>query len=820
MEKKIINEVNRVREIMGLPLISEAPTITIPFLDNLLLRAKQLIRPSGVIAPLDTASNELLALIKKSVKTSFTSFGPDQIDDIVERIVRGEKNIPGMDYASLAKNLVSQSDEMVRAFDDYVKNSAKELSKISAEIKDYTTKLPQLLVNKPELYDEAVNELIKIRNAILALDIDETLKTTYLNRYGLMEVMTRKAQQETVNRQNIIVESLNDIYQTLKPQRLGGSEYRFSGSGLNLTQAEYDLLKKIVLGEENWFTTTIIPDTLRKELINALEKSEGTASLSDEYYKGVLLKLGYIKNLQDTIEFKYGSQKFLLDVYNMSEKLKINVAQTLKNFIKNEDEISLILNSVQSQVKTLGPLFSKAVGSSPVKNNSLKLFLTSGAIGKIQNLIKLKLRRPYEFFRVIQEMTGSKSVAEEASEEIEKNLKIIAANNLSETYQNTTPQWETVFNQLARINQGISDMNQKTREIFDKLISEDSAFKNDPALKTMLLKDPSIEKLIKSVSELGTERAWDAAAIRIIAYLKLVPIFGPGGLVLTIIKNGKVTLKEAFVDLPTQWLARVGRTALLADPISQSEYRLFMSYAGTKGIWVDKLLHLIAISGLVVPFIEAYKEDVELETIRERELAKWKLIQQEMCTGEKTQITAELDPEFCNNAQNLINQLTPEAANRFDLFWNNLPIIGDNGSIRKVIYQEFEGLTGVDEIINFIKPVDTALGKSGYDAGLKAIKNYNLLGIEQQVSTELEKLGWDKSKSDSDNMKNINVILTHQADLKKRIAPTPQGFLAFCELKGYKMVSYDDGFGIAEVDGVKQTFEYKRFGNTFKLKQS
>ena len=804
---------------MGLPLISEAPTITIPFLDNLLLRAKQLIRPSGVIAPLDTASNELLDLIKKSVKTSFNSFGPNQIDDIVERIVRGEKNIPGMDYASLAKNLVSQSDEMVRAFDDYVKNSAKELAKISTEIKDYTTKLPQLLVNKPELYDEAVNELIKIRNAILALDIDETLKTTYLNRYGLMEVMTRKAQQETVKRQNIIVKSLNDIYTSLKPQSLGRNEYRFSGSGLNLTQAEYDLLKKIVLGEENWFTTTIIPDTLRKELINALEKSEGTASLSDEYYKGVLLKLGYIKNLQDTIEFKYGSQKFLLDVYNMSEKLGIDVAQTLKNFIKNEDEISLILNSVESQVKTLGPLFSKAVGSSPIQNNAVKLFLKGGSFGKLQNLIKLKLRKPYEFYRVIQEMTGSKCVAEEASEEIEKNLKTIAANNLSEIYYDTTPQWETVFNQLARINKGLADMNQKTREIFDKIISEDSAFKNDPALKEMLLNDPSIEVLIKSVSELGTNRGWKAAAIRIMAYVRLVP---GSGLLVTGVKNGKVTLKEAFVDLPAQWLARAGRTALLADPISQGEYRTFMSFAGTKGIWVDKLLHLLLISGLVVPFVDAYKKDAELETIRERELTKWKLIQQNMCTGEPAKMTAELDPEFCNNAQNLINQLTPEAANRFDLFWNNLPIIGDNGSIRKVMYQEFEGLTGVDEVINFIKPVDSAVGAHGVDAGLEAIKNYDLFRIEQQVSTELEKLGWDKSKSDSDNMKSINVILLHQADLKKQIAPTHQGFFAFCELKGkgYKMVSYDDGFGIAEVDGVKQTFEYKRFGNTFKPKQS
>jgi hypothetical protein len=802
---------------MGLPLISEAPSIPISFLDDLLSKAKNIIRGGASFRPAGQVSTELLDLIKKSVKTSFSSLSEEGWDNIVQRILRGEKNIPGMDYASLAKNLVSKSDVMVKAFDDYVKNSAKELAKTSVKIKDYTAKLPELLVKKPDLYDEAVNELIKIRNAILALDIDETLKTTYLNRYGLMDVMTRKAEQETVKRQNIIVKSLNDIYTSLKPQRLSDTEYRFSGSGLNLTQGEYDLLKKVVLGEENWFTTTIITDTLRKELINALEKSEGTASLSDEYYKGILLKLGYIKNLEDTIEFKYGSQKFLLDVYNMSEKLGIDVGQTLKNFIKNEDEISLVLNSVESQVKTLGPLFSKAVGTSPIKNNSFKLFLKSGAFGKIQNLIKLKLRRPYEFFRVIQEITGSKSVAEEASEEIEKNLKIIAANNLSETYQNTTPQWETVFNQLARINQGISDMNQKTREIFDKLISEDSAFKNDPALKTMLLNDPSIEELIKSVSELGTDRAWKAAAIRIMAYLRVVPL---SGLIVTGVKNGKVTLKEAFVDLPAQWLTRVGRTALLADPISQGEYRTFMSFAGTKGIWVDKLLHLLVISGLVVPFIEAYKEDAKLETIRERELTKWKLIHENMCTGENTKMTAELDPEFCNNAQNLITQLTPEAANRFDLFWNNLPIIGDNGNIRKVLYQEFEGLTGLDEVVNFIKPVDTAVGKSGYDAGLEAIKNYNLLGIEQQVSTELEKLGWDKSKSDADNLKTINTILTENANLKRNIGPSHKGFLSFCLLNKYNMVDYDDGFGIAEVDGVKKTFEYKRFGNTFKLKQS
>jgi hypothetical protein len=241
-----------------------------------------------------------------------------------------------------------------------------------------------------------------------------------------------------------------------------------------------------------------------------------------------------------------------------------------------------------------------------------------------------------------------------------------------------------------------------------------------------------------------------------------------------------------------------------------------MSYAGTKGIWVDKLLHLIVISGLVVPFLEAYKEDAELETIRERELAKWKLIQQNMCTGENTQMTAQLDPEFCNNTQNLINQLTPEAANRFDLFWNNLPIIGDNGNIRKVIYQEFEGLTGLDEVIKFIKPVDSAVGKSGYDAGLEAIKNYNLLGIEQQVSTELEKLGWDKSKSDADNIKAINVILTNTANLKRSVGPSPAGFLAFCELNKYKMVSYDDGFGIAEVNGASVEFEYKKLLKTFK----
>ena len=125
-------------------------------------------------------------------------------------------------------------------------------------------------------------------------------------------------------------------------------------------------------------------------------------------------------------------------------------------------------------------------------------------------------------------------------------------------------------------------------------------------------------------------------------------------------------------------------------------------------------------------------------------------------------------------------------------------------------------MTGVDEVINFIKPVDSAVGAHGVDAGLEAIKNYDLLGIEQRVSTELENLGWDKNKSDSDNMKNITAILTHQSDLKKQIEPTPKGFLAFCELKGYKMVSYDDGFGIAEVNGTSVEFEYKKLLKTFK----
>lgn len=814
MEKKIINEVNRVREIMGLPLISEAPATTVPFLDDLLENARNLILGGTSFRPTGQISTELTDLIKKTVKTSFSSYSDNQIDNIVQRIARGEKNIPGMDYATLAKNLVKYSDEMIDVFDNYVENSVPALAKQTEKINDYVKKLPRLLARNPELYDEAVNEIIKIRNSILDLNIDETLKTTFLNRYGLMDVMTRKAQQETVKRQNIVVDGLNKIYKSLKPQGISATDYRYVGSGLNLTQKEYDLLKKVALGEENWFTTTTIPGPLRKELISALEeRGEGGASFVDEYYKGILLKLGYIKNLENEVELKYGSLKFLRDVYNMSEKLGIDVRQTLKNFIENEDEIGLVASSIESQVKTFGPLFSKAIGTEAVKNNAVNVFLKSGAFGRFLNLVKLKVNRPVEFFKVIREMTGGKSVAEEATESIDNQLKIIAANNLEEIYTDTTPQWQEVFNQLARINKGLVDMNAKTREIFEKILQEDSAFRKDPALVQMLLNDPEIEELIKSVALTGNERAVKAITTRIMAYLKVIPTVGlwekvyEGGW-----KNLKV--KDVMVDLPKKWMSRIVRTGLLADPLSQSEFRKFMSYAGTKGIWLDKFAHLVLISGLIVPFIEAYKEDAELETIRSRELEKWTLIQERFCK-EDLQITSELDPDFCNKVNKLVSDLTPEAASLSQLFKKNIPILGDVG-FEKIVWNSLEGITGLDEIVSFLKPVDKKLRGEGADAALEEIKNLDLLGIQQTVSSELQQMGWDNTKTPEQNLQKIGDILTHKGNLRKQIGPSDIGFLAFCQLKGYEMVDYADGFGTAKVDGTNKEFEYKRLGNTFK----
>lgn len=194
MEKKVLEEIVRVREIMGLKLITEGSFGPPKFLD------------------------ELFQELAERARTGDSALA-GRFDDFLEGLKKTGKNVGDLnDYAYGAKNagrditddLGDQLDDVYKFVDELVtdagngtvwktyltdalKNSSDNVFKsIGDQLGTAKNTLKNMGGYTDELHDEAVDALTNMKNLINNSNLDDELKPILLARYGLDNIPAKK----------------------------------------------------------------------------------------------------------------------------------------------------------------------------------------------------------------------------------------------------------------------------------------------------------------------------------------------------------------------------------------------------------------------------------------------------------------------------------------------------------------------------------------------------------------------------------------------------------------------------------------------------
>lgn len=585
MKKEILSEINRVREIMGLQIISE---------DSLPSSLTQKLLKT--LFNVDSIKNIDPRTLRDLVTTSISKGGADVTNDIVQRILLAIRDSDWSDsvlnqipFDILFKELIKTASTQVRQeMKASIRQSLKEiyppldeLATKSETVLKYLT--PTFASQNDVLYNEALTQLRSLKKTLEGLDIDKDYKKLLIDAYKLNDLPLNADTVENVTlNKNILKEKISELFLSkLNPQR--GSTDIETG-GITVTPAELQELQDYSKGKIN--NIEDLSEPLFNKIIPVLQKNE---DFVNTYFDNVLLKLGFkdLKNEASLDEF----QTYIMKNSSKTKSWKTVVEEEISDieYLILGDKIAKEFKAVDATLK-----LASQVDSYPDKTvaQKLKKIYYESILPAMKELGTLPLLDNIKYFndnfinrsKLMTPYGTLKEVQDKLNNEI-----YLMAKRIAEGKGSIDGNFETIKNYLVLLQK--SDLSEKLAEDFVQQKLLKSGITSEKFKE--LIESPEWKELTSNLG--GTLRKnWSKVWGYILRGSGEMSFFlnirrwrellnsAPGA-------GRRLTLANFAGDFLKSWV----RFALTTNPNSVSTFRNILALTGRSGIWVDRGVNML-----------------------------------------------------------------------------------------------------------------------------------------------------------------------------------------------------------------------------------
>ena len=585
MKKEILSEINRVREIMGLQIISED---SIP--SSLTQKLLKTLFNVDAIKNIDPRT--LRDLVTKSISKGGGEVAGSLLQDILIAIRNSDWSNSVLDeipFDILFKELLKTANTQVRQeMKASIRQSLKEifpqldeLATKSEKVLKYLT--PTLALKNKILYNDALTQLRSLKTTLEGLDIDKDYKKLLIDAYKLNDLPLNADTVENVTlNKNILKEKISELFLSkLNPQR--GSTDIETG-GITVTPAELQELQDYSKGKIN--NIEDLSEPLFNKIIPVLQKNE---DFVNTYFDNVLLKLGFkdLKNEASLDEF----QTYIMKNSSKTKSWKTVVEEEISDieYLILGDKIAKEFKAVDATLK-----LASQVDSYPDKTvaQKLKKIYYESILPAMKELGTLPLLDNIKYFndnfinrsKLMTPYGTLKEVQDKLNNEI-----YLMAKRIAEGKGSIDGNFETIKNYLVLLQK--SDLSEKLAEDFVQQKLLKSGITSEKFKE--LIESPEWKELTSNLG--GTLRKnWSKVWGYILRGSGEMSFFlnirrwrellnsAPGA-------GRRLTLANFAGDFLKSWV----RFALTTNPNSVSTFRNILALTGRSGIWVDRGVNML-----------------------------------------------------------------------------------------------------------------------------------------------------------------------------------------------------------------------------------
>lgn len=592
MKTQLLNEVNRVREIMGLTLILEVSlpkSLTQKILKNLF--------------DIDALKNMDLQKLGRTVRESLLSASSESVEtNLVNKIISaikyekwGDDILNEVPLEEMFKNLIKNSDVTLRKEIETVMRGTlrqiyPDLSELADDCSKLVTKLTTTIAKKDAvLYQDALNALKNLKKEINDLKgIDEEYKKILIDVFKLNDLPDNIETVKFITQnRNFLRDKISELFLTNYGPVRGSTD--ILSNGTTFTVQEFEQLKKFI---DKKIAFNDLPESLLSKIIPALKKN---SEFVNEYFKNLLKKLGYVNSAGEvnipaflkSIMLKTSKNKEWDSVvkeeisdfdYNIVDEILVKEFENIAKVYKLAsqlpfDKIEGLQKAIEG-LKTLGSLEGP---------NFLKYLL--------ENVVtRIKLMTPY-------------GTLEELYQRLDREVQLMAKKIIGDEKGPKTivGNLDTIKNLMVLLNK--SDISGKSAASWleNNLLSY--GLEKESAEFKRLIESPEFKELADSLSVDFQKNFGKAVKIMFRGYGEMTGILNINRWKELFLTEGKVNKLKVgsyfFGDFLKSW----GRFALTTSPNSVDVYRKIFALGGRSGIYVERGFKLLVWTTLAYPWL-------------------------------------------------------------------------------------------------------------------------------------------------------------------------------------------------------------------------
>jgi hypothetical protein len=798
MEKYILSEINRVREIMGLELITEAPApVPTPlFLKKFL---------ESIVEPLlRTADGQ--TTLKKVLRSTNSDIDISTINQIIQSIRNMDFDNPilkNVDIAKLYKQILrdlptNDAIEQVRqSVRQIFKTEFPEFDQLASRVGDVINVLtPYNAKKNPKAFNELLEKFTNLKNQIENSNISQEFKNLIIDSYKLNRLPKSAKEAIHIDENKSLIKNLfKGLYTTaqeLTNTRVPNAPKKFKIKDVELSGDEYRLLGEYsegVIGINN------LPKSLQSKMITLITSDD---KLVEEYFKNFLKTLGKDEN------------ELIKDTFMKAKNEGVNWREVLDREMSDFD-FEILENRIKNLFANMEGIYKLAFEESDAVYGKWRT--------KIRNV--LQSITPQTLNSIDYTLNWFKTMAitftqgeETAIKEMEKVLNDEMSKMAQESIDGIpiAGRLDKIKNIYSLLNSSIYS-TQKAKQWFDKNLAKEGIFQGDVNYNKFV-NSKEYEQLVEALSQ-GLQESWGATIRAMLTpYMRLIGGDAWIDFLQELFNKEFSKAGKSFVNIFGNIVGGVINTILYAKPHTAAQLRVLDTLAGKYGKPVDKLIQIYFFTYLAVPyfrgFFERYAINEKLISYREN-FQKYKTT---FCSPGKI-----LDEKFCQQLDDNIAKLeeTPSWADisaelrsdtkltspwtlipEFKEFWDDYSTEVTSGRGTEAFVTNFvsKWQLKVDEEF---KNLNTQLKDTyGIDTSLPP---------EQQQTQLFDAIKREREKANQEEQNN-------------KIDKTPKGFQNWAAKNEYTVITdFDaDGIGIAyKNDDTSETpVEFQWKDNTFK----
>jgi hypothetical protein len=819
MKKEILSEINRVREIMGLQIISED---SIP--SSLTQKLLKTLFNVDAIKNIDPRT--LRDLVTKSISKGGGEVVGSLLQDILMAIRNSDWSNSVLDeipFDILFKELLKTANTQVKQeMKASIRQSLKvifpeldELATKSETVLKYLT--PTFASKNDVLYNKALTQLRSLKKTLEGLDIDKDYKKLLIDAYKLNDLpLNDKTAKYITSNKNVLRDKVRELFTTSYTKQRGSTD--IDTGGITVTAAEFKELEDYAAGRIN--NIEELSESLFDKILPILQKNE---DFMKKYLDNFLNKIGYTntKGLPDL-------GKYSKEVMSRTSKDK-----TWEDIIEDEvSEIDLkllgdVLNKEFTSISAIIRLASQ-VQTYPDKTVAQKVtkMLNEVLLPKLKILGSL---RGAEYVKYFIENFGNRMLMtfrvrslKDIENLLNKELQIMAKNIL-----NNEPiggNLDTIQNLVVLLQK--SDLSKKGAKDWLETELKNSGI-DDVNLKEFLESDEFKElyenlgnNMKKNFNKLVGQMFQGYGEMSIVLNVKRWRdiVKAEGGV------NKALNFGLLFADFFKSW----GRFALTMDPSSIQTYRNIIGLAGTGGVWVDRGVKLLFWKLTVFPWVMSFIEGTRRNDSKIQMAIEFERIQKLLCeSNEYEGVTYEKigTNEECSELSKVISEVkTPLSDEQIRDSFRPTTIEGilETGGIITGTY--------VDDIQKYLKRI---YNEGLFGGGSESIRQNFIENLEQEIINTKDKYdnvlrteycyNSDNGKDPAANMfeclKNKRKEKKGERSLKGKYTEDELGFNKFAMDNSFTVVgeyNKEDGKGtVNKPDGTQADYYWNQTLETF-----